>query len=282
MSAVARSARRAVARWSARRYVAGPDVGDALAAARLLEPRGFATAIGFWDGPEETPETVRDRNLAAVTALERSGLDCYLSLKAKALGFDPAYVVPVLEAASRAGVRVHFDSLEPDGVDRSLALAEEGLRLGGRIGFTLPGRWRRSRADAQRLIELAVPVRVVKGERTEQGLPAPVGTARRDDFLGVVDVVAGRAPLVAVATHDAVLARPALERLRAAATPAELELLYAFPFEPALSVARELSVPVRVYVGFGYPWLPYGLRDLRQGRVLGWFVRDVALGRRAR
>ena len=177
---------------------------------------------------------------------------------------------------------MHFDSLEPDGVDRSLALAEEGLRLGGRIGFTLPGRWRRSRADAQRLIELAVPVRVVKGERTEQGLPAPVGTARRDDFLGVVDVVAGRAPLVAVATHDAVLARSALERLRAAATPAELELLYAFPFEPALSVARELSVPVRAYVGFGYPWLPYGLRDLRQGRVLGWFVRDVALGRRAR
>jgi proline dehydrogenase len=271
--------RRSVARFAARRYVAGASIEDAVRAAARYAAAGFGTTIGYWDGPDETPRSARDRNLEAVRTLAAGGLDTYLSLKAKALGYDPACVEPVTDAARAAGMRVHFDSIDPAGAAPSLELAAAARGAGAEVGFSLPGRWRRSLDDADAAVELGLAVRVVKGERDETGSPAPPQSGRREDFLTVVERVAGRAPLVAVATHDASLARAALELLQRCGAPCELELLAVFPLEPARSVAQALGVPVRIYVSFGYPWLPYGLRHVaRSPRVLGWLARDLLRG----
>ena len=103
----------------------------------------------------------------------------------------------------------------------------------------------------------------------------------RDRFLAVVRRLAGRAGRVLVATHDAALARPALECLRAAGTDCELELLFGLPDRTLLGVARAAGVPVRVYVPYGRAWLPYSLSQVRQHpRILWWTMRDWLLGQR--
>jgi len=81
---------------------------------------------------------------------------------------------------------------------------------------------------------------------------------------------------VAVATHDLVLARTSLQRLLASDTSCELELLYGLPLAPAIKLARELGVRVRVYVPYGTAWLPYSLPDIRnKPALLWWLARDL-------
>src|SRR5262249_56197609 len=80
----------------------------------------------------------------------------------------------------------------------------------------------------------------------------------RAGFLGLIDALGGRAAHVAVATHDAALARDALSRLLQSRTPCQLEQLFGLPLRD-VSVARPLGVGVRIYVAYGQAWLPYCL-----------------------
>ena len=257
--------------------MAGPALGDALATYRRVAWRGFAGTVGFWNGDRQEPEEVAEVYLDALGALGRDPLDCYLSVKALPLDFSRALSSEIVERARQEGVRVHFDSLGPDTVESTFAMIEDGLARYRRLGCTIPGRWRRSLGDAFHAADLGLNVRVVKGQFPDMSWGA---LDPRSGFLAVVDRLAGRARFVAVATHDAALARMALDRLIAAGTPCELELLFGLPLRRATRVAREAGVGVRLYVPFGHAWLPYRLSEARRNPgLLWWLLRDLVGGR---
>jgi hypothetical protein len=105
---------------------------------------------------------------------------------------------------------------------------------------------------------------------------AAAAAVLRADYLALVKHLAGRASAVAVATHDASLARESLALLKAAGTPCELELLCGLPRRECMAVARELGVPIRLYIPFGQAWLPYALdQAVRSPKMLWWMVRDT-------
>jgi proline dehydrogenase len=143
-----------------------------------------------------------------------------------------------------------------------------------RLGCTLPARWHRSLCDAERAVNLGLRVRVVKGQWADIELQ---DVDPRRGFLNLIDRLgAVRAPHVAVATHDADLAREALTRLRSAGIPCELELLYGWPSASLIKMARSMGVPARVYVPYGHSGLPYRLkRAAANPKIIGWFLRDL-------
>jgi proline dehydrogenase len=258
---------------AARRYVAGPDLADALRICRQLSRLGFGGTVGFWNADDATPRDLADTHLAVLEALAREGLDCSISVKAPPLGFAPGPVMAIVERARESGVGIHFDSLTPEASDATFALIAEALPRYRRVGCTLPGRWLRSVHDADRAVELGVPVRVVKGQWSD---PAQPDRDMRTGFLAVIDRLAGRATHVGVATHDAVLAYEALRRLQTAHTPCELELLLGLPTGLPLRIAATVGAPVRFYVPFGRPALPYRLSQVPQNpRVAWWILRDL-------
>jgi proline dehydrogenase len=105
----------------------------------------------------------------------------------------------------------------------------------------------------------------------------------RANFLRIVDRLAGQAREVAVATHDPVLAREALRRLRAKGTASELELLFGLPLRRTIPVAKEIGVPLRMYVPYGHAWLPYAIGQVRRNpRISLWIVRDLLTGPRSK
>ena len=234
---------------------------DALLACRAIGARGRASAVGFWNQAADEPRQVADNYLAAAEALSRSGLDSYLSIKAPALGFSPELVAELLQRTRSAGVHVHFDSLSPESAERTLALVAAATQHDDELGITLPAGWRRSLGDAGAAVELGLGVRVVKGQWPDLETPDP---NPRAGFMAIVERLAGRARRVAVATHDEALAREALQRLRAAGTPCELELLFGLPAMPAAGAADELSAPVRIYVPYGHTTLPYRILGARR------------------
>lgn len=262
-----------LARRAARSYIAGPALADALLVAGGLARRGFSTTLGFWDGQSDSPSSVAAEYSRAIAALTAAEDGCYLSIKLPALGDSRELLEQVLEQARVVDKRLHFDSLAPEMADAMWSAAVSAANANGEISCSLPGRWRRSVADAATAIEAGIVPRVVKGQwpdSEDRGLDMRVG------FMNVVRRLAGRAPHVAVASHDIELARDAIQVLRAADTTCELELLYGLPQRAAVAMARQEAVPVRFYVPYGGAYLPYCLGQIRrQPRLLCWLVRDA-------
>jgi proline dehydrogenase len=268
--------------WSAMRplihrassaYVAGTDLRSALRVSGEMREHGVACTLCYWDGPGDTPESTAGHYLDIVAALSREKFDGYLSVKAPALKYSRTLFGQVLDEARRQGVRVHFDALRPETAAPTFSLIRDLRPRDGEMGCTLPGRWRRSIADVDRVIELGLSVRVVKGQWADSE-----DTQRdpRAGFLEVIDRLAGTTKGVSVATHDPALAREALLRLRAGSTSCELELLFGLPTRRSLPVAMDLAAPVRYYVPYGSAWLPYALGQLKKNpRIAWWAIHDV-------
>jgi proline dehydrogenase len=250
-------------------YVAGDELEDALEVAGQLADAGVATTIGCFDHGQ-TPEQLLADHLEALDGIASLPVGSYLSVKPWALGFRDELFAVLFEAAAERGVRVHLDAMASTMVPQvEHLLTSAGDRA--EVGTTLPGRWPRSLEDAERAVELGVPVRVVQGQWACGS--APDHDPRRG-VLAVVDRLAGRAAEVAVATHDPRLARASLLRLQDAGTPASLELLLGLPVDRVLHAVRDLDVRIRVYVAYGYPFTPYRIRAaLRDPRVPVWAVR---------
>ncbi len=224
MSRVARLAAPVLA-VIARRYVAGPRLEDAISlAARVGRP----VTLAYWDAADESPATVAHAYARTAAALRETPVDGYVSVKLPSLRRDPEAIERTVASARDTVTMLHFDSLAEAWAEETVALACSLPPEGLGVGATLPGAWSRSVADAKRLAEAGVRVRVVKGQWPGDADPSA-------GFLDVVDALAAvGAPAVAVATHDAALARRSLERLAGAVGALELELLHGL----ALSALR--------------------------------------------
>ena len=267
-----------IVRRAARRYIAGAELPDALRVVEALRQAGRATTIGFWDGANDTPEGVQRRYLADLAAIARNHgdsnhADCYESIKLPALRDQPALLDPVIDTALAHNIRVHFDSHGVEVADPMWQVAERARERGATVSCSIPGRWRRSRADARQAAERGILVRVVKGQWAD---PAEPALDQRAGFMTIIDELAGSPILVAVATHDVELGRQAIARLQAAGTPCEWELLYGLPTRAILPVAAGLRAPVRFYVPYGEAYLPYCLAQAKRNpRLLGQLMLDA-------
>jgi proline dehydrogenase len=258
------------------RHVSGLRLDDALAAARFEAGRGHRATLGYWPPPVQAPGEVSRQVIEAIEALGAARLDASVSIKVDLMDYRRDLLDGVIAAAAAHRVRVHFDAQGLETVDRTHALIESSLGRGAEVSATLPARWRRSAADAERFIAWGLPLRVVKGQG---GDPAWPQAEPRRGLLELVDRLAGRAAQVGVATHDRRSAEPALQRLQAAGTPCSLEQLRSLPRLDGL--AAQLGVPVRVYVAYGRFGLPYAVREvLRRPAIVGWILRDLLVRHR--
>ena len=257
-----------VARRAGRGYVVGSQLEDALAVAATFD---CPVTFGFWDTPGAHAGDVAQAYIDTVAALVTMPSDGYISVKLPALHTDPRAVDRVVAAARAADVLLHFDSLAEEDAAETIGLALQLATAGSRVGVTVPGAWSRSVADACALTAAGVRIRIVKGQWPGDREP-------RAGFLDIVDAIQAAGSPIALATHDASLAREALQR--AAGCPAELELLYGLPLDAPASVAADHGVPMRIYLPFGRGYVPYALSQIyRRPVILWWLARDAALGR---
>lgn len=258
--------------------VIGDNVANAGTVGTFLHARGYEVTFAYWNRDDDAPELAMSRYTEALDALAGIGGNAYLSIKAPAFGYDVPLLEGLLGRSRELGVPLHFDAQGLQTADRTFSLITDviGAPLDG-VGCTLPGRWQRSPGDAERMADLGLSIRVVKGEWPDPDAP------RLDPATGFMDVVArlaGRARRVRVATHDPDLARRSIEMLRAAGTPCDLEFLYGFPVRRLLPLPRDLAVPIRVYVPFGHGWIPYCVGYVRnRPAFLWWLARDSLAGR---
>jgi CelD/BcsL family acetyltransferase involved in cellulose biosynthesis len=264
-------AKRAGRQAATARYAAGPELGDALREEAVYAAAGYATVVGFWNGATDTAAEVRKQALASAESLPAGS---EIAIKIVGIGGDGEHLDELLSTCLEHGLTLHLDALGSD----SATLAQDTARrldavAPGKVGCTLPGRWPRSVADAEALKGSGLRVRIVKGEVED---PAIEEADLASGFLAVAEVLAGGSCLVEVATQDAAVARAALQRLLDAGTDCELQVLHGMRSRAAVGVARELGVPVRVYVPYGNSRLPYTREDLQSDpKLLAVLARDL-------
>jgi proline dehydrogenase len=269
-----------IAAAASRSYIAGERLDDAMRVAAQLQKKGQRVCVGYWDSDHDSPEKVLAEYVSGCALLKEQTPGGYLSIKLPALRPLDELPSQLIEQARWHDVRIHFDAMQPETVEATRGCAQRLLQHlpAEKIGFTLPARWLRSVSDARWTIERGVNARVVKGQWID---PADPDRNLREAFMQVIDALAGRARHVAVASHDVELARRALQTLIKLRTSCELELLYGLPMKAQLALARELHVPVRVYVPYGQAFLPYAMSNLKRNpRIAWWLLRDLMLRRR--
>lgn len=242
----------------AKRYVAGPTLDDARRVAQRYQAQGMATTLGYWDQEGEAPEQVQRECLQALGVLTPPH---YVSIKLTALegpgtsGRSQALLEPLVALALQRGVRLHFDAMGPESAAPTRAAVERLVARHGsalQVGYTLPGRWKRSVDDAAWASELGLAVRIVKGQFPDADALDPFA-----GYLAVARALAGRQAPVGVATHNPVLCDQATRCLLDAGTPISLEQLHGLPMRRQRALAQARQLPTTVYVAYGQAYLPY-------------------------
>ena len=262
---------------ASRSYLSGETLNDALRTNESLQKLGYSVTIAYWDREGEAPLDVLSHYLKEVEGISKNPSENYVSIKAPSLKFDPDHYAPLLKKAREMGVQIHFDSLDHKDVDVTRSLIDNHTpQPCNDIGFTLPGRWQRSIEDADWVSSMGLNVRIVKGQWPDPDYPSK---DMSEGFIEVIQQLAGKAHNVRIASHDPPLVRKSIEILQQANTRCELELLYGLPIRDVLPIAKEMGVPVRFYVPYGFAWLPYSLNLLKnKPRVLWWLLKDSFSG----
>jgi proline dehydrogenase len=254
-------------------YIAGEKLENAMNVVTKIESLGQSVTLGYFDSSElDNKSSIVNAYLNSLGAMNNESH--YLSIKLTAIGFDENLLEQVLLKAQSTGSRIHLDSMWPDSVDQTQKVITHMLeRKYLNMGFTLPGRWKRSISDAEWVCEHSLKARVVKGQWSDL---ENIGLDPREGFLDIIKILASRnAPLVAVATHDTGLAEISIKTLQAANIPCELELLFGLPMTKSLKMAESLKVPVRIYVPFGRGYLPYVAKlAVYNPKITGWLIKD--------
>jgi proline dehydrogenase len=230
---------------SARRYVAGETLEDALATARRLNDAGLHSSVDLFG--ERTAAADAPAVAAAYEQLcARLPQGAWVSLDLSHIAFDGA-LLDQIAAALPAGARLQVGAEEAARTDRVLELI---TARGAPLEATLQANLRRSPGDADRLALAGMSVRLVKGAYVEpQAHPWGEATARA--YAKLARQLDRAGVDVALATHD--------ERLLDVLPHARCELLLGVRPQLARRLAAQ-GRDVRIYVPYGRDWFRYFMR----------------------
>src|SRR5262245_14956573 len=273
----------------ARRFIAGENVADAIAAASAIEAAGLFQTLDYLGESVATLEEADAATrvyLGVVDAISASGVGRNLSVKLTQLGLDvdrASAVDNLRKILSRAdGYFVRIDMESSRYTDVTLDIFELLWRQDyHQIGVVLQADLYRTEQDLRRVLNLGARVRLVKGAYKEPGSIAYKKKADVDRAyarLMKTLLIEGNYP--ALATHDAALieqAKVIVGDNRIASDRFEFQMLYGIRRDLQVSLAKE-GYRVRIYVPFGRQWFPYVMRRLGERPANVGFVLRGILG----
>ncbi len=267
----------------ARRFIAGEQVDEAIAAARATEAQGLLQTLDYLG---ESVTSVAEAEAATldylrvIDAVTRSGIERNLSLKLTQLGLSvsPATAVNnlrrILDAADGFFVRIDMEGSAYTDVTLEVfeTLWQEGYR---HVGVVLQSDLYRTERDVKRINALGARVRLVKGAYQE---PRSIAYQRKADvdaaFVREMKALLTEGHYPAIATHDPAM----IDVTRRFATDKgigndqfEFQMLYGIRRDLQVSLVKQ-GYRVRVYIPFGRQWFPYFMRRLGERPANVMFV----------
>lgn len=268
---------KAIIKQVASKYIAGPELGDAVRVTReLMNKNGMSTidVLGEFVDTKERALHEKSMSLKVIGAIHENSLKSYPSLKPTSLGlgidFDFAYenISEIVQKANSIGLYSWLDMENSPYTSKTIELYKK-LRTNGldKVGMVFQAYMRRSEDDIKSLIEFKTPIRLCKGIYKESPEIAYQGKEDvRKNFKKLLSIIFQNDMYIGIATHDEELITDALNYIRQnniSKDKYEFQMLLGVREkrrEELLAMGHEL----RVYVPFGEDWYGYATRRLKE------------------
>ncbi len=275
----------ATPRSFARRFIAGEEIDEALAACREIQSRGMLITL---DHLGESVTTLAEADLAArdyLQLMERmaeAGVERNISIKLTQLGLDVDLGIAVdnarriLETARRLDFFVRIDMESSAFVQRTLDVFDTIWQQEYRnAGVALQAMLYRSEKDLEHLIALGARVRLIKGAYKE---PKNVAYPKKADvdraYARMIHRLLLEGNYPAIATHDPAMvseAKRVSDEHRIARDRFEFQMLYGIRRDIQATLVAD-GYRLRIYVPYGREWFPYFMRRLGERPANAFFV----------
>jgi proline dehydrogenase len=269
-----------------RRFVAGEDIEEAIAAIREINKLGCSASFDHLNesvaNQAETEEEVREY-LRILARIDETGIRSNVSIKLTQFGLDIdpelAYknARTVVEEAARRGNFVRVDMEQSSVTQTTIDIfkrlrSEFGLND---VGIVLQSYLRRTFEDAQELLKIPARIRICKGAYNEPPEVAfPDKKDVDDNYVRVMKLLLSSGTYHGIATHDPNMINATIRYARdegIGKDAFEFQMLYGVRRDLQEKLARD-GYNVRVYVPYGRHWYPYFMRRLAERPANVWFV----------
>jgi proline dehydrogenase len=267
----------------ARRFVAGPDAGSAIAVGRQLHARGILATFDLL-GEDVLDRAAARRSLEANQELLRRippEIERNVSIKLTMFGLEISEefchenVVSLLETAREVGGFVRIDMEGSKHTQRTLDLFHRVRQTYDNVGIVLQAYLHRTPADVKEAIARGDRVRLCKGAYKE---PPEVALQDMEDirraYRECTHLLLDKGNYAGIATHDESLIQDTLAYASAQKIRSdrfEFQMLYGLRprrWDQLVAAGHR----VRIYVPYGTHWFPYFYRRLRERRENVLFV----------
>lgn len=263
----------------ARRFVAGEDIGSAIAAVRALNDAGMSATLDFLgEDVLEREGALRQRDvyLEMLDAIATSGVRSNVSVKLSAMGLlvDEGFALENLRSVVERAARnpdpfVRIDMEGSAVLEATLRVFRAIYAEHRNVGPVLQAYLRRTAGDVADAIALGARVRLCKGAYSE---PPEIAFQRmpeiRANYLRLAHELLERGNYPGIATHDRRLISAVKEFAAQRSIGSErFEFQMLYGCRPR--VQREIVAQgyrLRIYVPFGTHWAGYFYRRVLERR----------------
>ena len=283
--------KRRFAKRAVSRFMPGEHPEDALREARALaegDVHAVVTLLGENVDTEAEVASVVDHYQNVLDQIERSGLNCHISVKLTHMGLDlsPDLAAENLsQLADRAAGFGHtfwVDMEYSRYVDATLSAFERARAQSANLALCLQAYLYRTPDDLERVLDTGAAIRLVKGAYAEPpeiafSKKADVDEAYRTLALRMLERPATSGQPHGLATHDLALIERILSEASRAGVGgrAEVQMLYGIQRRAQLQFAKR-GVPTRVLISYGSSWFPWYMRRLAERPAnVGFVLRSM-------
>jgi len=275
----------------AKGYIAGEDLGAAVATTKELNSKGMVATIdilGEFIKTKEEAISFKQQCLDILNGIDKEGLDANLSLKPTQMGleldknfaFENIREIVALAASLNNFVRIDMEDhpCTDDTLEFFRRLRDE---FPGHVGVVVQSYLRRTLDDVENLSDGPLNFRLCKGIYNE-----PRRVAYKDmeiinrSFTCCLEKMFEKKAYVGIATHDEKLVFEAQQLInKFGLKREEYEFQMLLGVDPEL---RDLLVEqghrLRIYVPFGEKWMPYSRRRLKENPSIAKHALKQMLG----
>jgi proline dehydrogenase len=277
-----------ISRRMSRRFVAGEQLDEAVAAARASNHAGMTVSLdhlGENVSTEDEARRARDAYLENFDRIAAEKLNANVSLKLTQLGLDLSDDIcfSLLESVvERAAKHDNFLRIDMEGspyTARTIALVKRARTKYDRIGTVVQAYLYRTEQDVKDLLAIGCRIRLCKGAYRE---PASIAFPKKEDvdknYVRLMQLLLPSGIYHGIATHDPRMIDATIDfaaKQGITKEKFEFQMLYGIRTDLQEKLVRD-GYRMRVYIPYGTEWFPYFMRRLaeRPANML-FFVRNL-------
>ncbi len=278
----------ALARRTARKFVAGEELDDAVAAARRSNEAGMQVSLDFLGenvANREDALRVHEMYVGVFNRIAAEKLDANVSLKLTQLGLDfgdefcQERVEGIVGHAASLGNFVRVDMEGSAYTERTVGITRRVREKFNAVGTVIQAYLYRSEKDILDLLEVGCRIRLCKGAYLEPPEIAFPGKEDMDrNFVKLMTILLASGVYHGIATHDPAMIDATIDfaaKNGIGKDEFEFQMLYGIRPDLQKQLVRD-GYRMRVYIPYGRDWFPYFMRRLAERPAnLMFFARNL-------